>query len=188
MRPQINSPCAKAPRRSGSIRPDRISSLVPRSTMLCSLRGLVAARVAARVRTGFHRLHGLARAWKRAPDGVGSRRGKRLSPRERASLTKERAGLTKRSNARRLQRQPSALARPRRAVSARPCRGWATVERLWLGRPRPTSTGRQAAHASIMATARVQPAEAALILTGKQATMNPCGGKTSRLCSFSMWQ
>jgi|RhiMethySRZTD1v2_1073278.scaffolds.fasta_scaffold1531958_2 hypothetical protein len=90
MRPQINSPCAKAPRRSGSIRPDRISSLVPRYSMLCWLRGLVAARVAARVRTGFHRLHGLARAWKRAPDEVGSRRGKRLSPRGARSRRRRR--------------------------------------------------------------------------------------------------
>jgi hypothetical protein len=39
-----------------------------------------------------------------------------------------------------------------------------------------------------MATARVQPAEAARILTGKQLTSNPVGGSNSRLCSFSMWQ
>ncbi len=43
-------------------------------------------------------------------------------------------------------------------------------------------------HSSMMATARVQPAEAALILTGKHATMKPEGGNASRLCSFSMWQ
>jgi hypothetical protein len=35
-----------------------------------------------------------------------------------------------------------------------------------------------------MATARVQPADAALILQGKHATVNPWLGSTSRLCSF----
>ena len=40
----------------------------------------------------------------------------------------------------------------------------------------------------MMATARVQPAEAASTLTGKHATMNPEAGKASRLFSFSMWQ
>ena len=44
------------------------------------------------------------------------------------------------------------------------------------------------AHPSMMATARVQPADAALILTGKHAIMNPVAGIASRLCSFSMWQ
>ncbi len=41
---------------------------------------------------------------------------------------------------------------------------------------------------SIIATARVQPADARAILTGKQAIMKPCAGRLSRLCSFSMWQ
>ena len=36
------------------------------------------------------------------------------------------------------------------------------------------------------ATARVQPADAPLILCGKQATVNPFGGNWSRLHSFSM--
>ena len=43
-------------------------------------------------------------------------------------------------------------------------------------------------HSSKMATARVQPAEAARIFMGKQAMMKPIAGKTSRLCSFSRWQ
>ena len=43
-------------------------------------------------------------------------------------------------------------------------------------------------YSSMMATARVQPADAALIFTGKQATLNPWAGSSSRLCSFSMWQ
>jgi len=41
---------------------------------------------------------------------------------------------------------------------------------------------------SRIATARVQPAEAALIFTGKQAMRKPCAGSCSRLCSFSRWQ
>jgi hypothetical protein len=35
-----------------------------------------------------------------------------------------------------------------------------------------------------MATARVQPADAALILQGRHATVNSWLGSTSRLCSF----
>ena len=41
---------------------------------------------------------------------------------------------------------------------------------------------------SMIATARVQPADARSIFTGKQDTMKPVAGKSSRLCSFSMWQ
>jgi hypothetical protein len=41
---------------------------------------------------------------------------------------------------------------------------------------------------SSKATQRVQPAEAASILTGKQHTLKPNGGSTSRLASFSIWQ
>jgi hypothetical protein len=41
---------------------------------------------------------------------------------------------------------------------------------------------------SRIATARVQPAEARSIFTGKQDTMKPVDGSCSRLCSFSMWQ
>ena len=41
---------------------------------------------------------------------------------------------------------------------------------------------------SRMATARVQPAEARSIFTGKHDTMNPVDGSCSRLCNFSMWQ
>ena len=44
------------------------------------------------------------------------------------------------------------------------------------------------APSSRMATARVHPADAARIFMGKQATVNPTGGSTSRLCSFSRWQ
>jgi hypothetical protein len=40
----------------------------------------------------------------------------------------------------------------------------------------------------MIATARVQRADARSIFTGKQATVNPVGGSASRLCSFSMWQ
>ena len=43
-------------------------------------------------------------------------------------------------------------------------------------------------HVSMIATARVQPAEARSIFMGKQATMKPVDGSASRLCSFSMWQ
>ena len=43
-------------------------------------------------------------------------------------------------------------------------------------------------HASMIATARVQPAEARSILTGKQTTVKPVDGSASRLCSFSIWQ
>ncbi len=43
-------------------------------------------------------------------------------------------------------------------------------------------------HPSMMATARVQPAEALSILTGKHETVKPVDGNCSRLCSFSMWQ
>ena len=41
---------------------------------------------------------------------------------------------------------------------------------------------------SRMATARVQPAEAPRIFTGKQHTVKPSPGSASRLCSFSRWQ
>ena len=41
---------------------------------------------------------------------------------------------------------------------------------------------------STIATARVQPAEARSIFTGKHDTMNPVDGSASRLCSFSIWQ
>jgi hypothetical protein len=41
---------------------------------------------------------------------------------------------------------------------------------------------------SNIATARVQPAEAARTFTGKQTTLNPFAGRDSRLCSFSRWQ
>ncbi len=43
-------------------------------------------------------------------------------------------------------------------------------------------------HSSKIATARVQPADAPLILKGKQETVKPVGGSTSRFASFSMWQ
>jgi len=53
--------------------------------------------------------------------------------------------------------------------------------------PCPIGRGRSARpYASRIATARVQPAEARSIFTGKQLTMNPAGGRPSRLCSFSM--
>jgi hypothetical protein len=39
---------------------------------------------------------------------------------------------------------------------------------------------------SKIATTRLQPAEAALIFTGKQLTKNPEFGNNSKLCSFSM--
>ena len=43
-------------------------------------------------------------------------------------------------------------------------------------------------HASTSATARVQPAEARAIFTGKQTTVKPSSGSVSRLWSFSSWQ
>ena len=41
---------------------------------------------------------------------------------------------------------------------------------------------------SRIATARVKPAEAPLMLNGKQHTEKPVAGSASRLCSFSRWQ
>jgi len=41
---------------------------------------------------------------------------------------------------------------------------------------------------STMATPRVQPAEAAWILCGKQEIRKPVLGSASGLCSFSIWQ
>ena len=43
-------------------------------------------------------------------------------------------------------------------------------------------------YVSTIATARVQPAEAPRILTGKQLRVKPSAGSASRLCSFSRWQ
>lgn len=50
--------------------------------------------------------------------------------------------------------------------------------------------GRRAvsSQSSRMATARVKPADAPLIFTGKQLTVKPSGGRLSRFASFSMWQ
>jgi len=45
-----------------------------------------------------------------------------------------------------------------------------------------------AVQSEMIATARVHPADAFSIFTGKQLRMNPVEGSTSRLCSFSMWQ
>jgi carboxyl-terminal processing protease len=52
----------------------------------------------------------------------------------------------------------------------------------------PNDHGARCYGASRIATARVQPAEAALIFTGKHETTKPSAGNCSRLCSFSMWQ
>ena len=41
---------------------------------------------------------------------------------------------------------------------------------------------------SMIATARVHPADAFSIFTGKHATLKPWSGSASRLESFSMWQ
>lgn len=46
----------------------------------------------------------------------------------------------------------------------------------------------QASGVSMMATARVQPAEARWTLCGKQEIWKPVAGRASRLCSFSRWQ
>src|ERR1700752_5017060 len=43
-------------------------------------------------------------------------------------------------------------------------------------------------YASMIATARVQPAEARSIFTGKHDMVNPVDGRSSKLCSFSRWQ
>jgi hypothetical protein len=48
--------------------------------------------------------------------------------------------------------------------------------------------GRFTVHSSTIATARVQPADARSIFTGKQETANPVEGSDSRLCNFSIWQ
>jgi hypothetical protein len=45
-----------------------------------------------------------------------------------------------------------------------------------------------AVHPSMIATALVQPADARSIFTGKQDTVKPVDGNSSRLCSFSMWR
>jgi hypothetical protein len=49
-------------------------------------------------------------------------------------------------------------------------------------------SGQNPFYSSMIATARVHPADALLIFTGKHEIMKPCGGKASRLCSFSRWQ
>jgi hypothetical protein len=46
----------------------------------------------------------------------------------------------------------------------------------------------RAVHPSMIATAPVQRADARSIFTGKQDTVKPVDGNSSRLCSFSMWQ
>jgi hypothetical protein len=65
-------------------------------------------------------------------------------------------------------------------------------ERACRGQPRPVCAFVSAlygvAPSSMIATARVQPAEPPRTLTGKQLTVNPLAGSASRLCSFSMWQ
>ena len=38
------------------------------------------------------------------------------------------------------------------------------------------------------ATTRENPAEPSLIFTGKQDTVNPVAGRTSKFASFSIWQ
>jgi len=43
-------------------------------------------------------------------------------------------------------------------------------------------------YSSIIATARVHPADAFFIFTGKQTMWKPFAGRDSRLCSFSRWQ
>ena len=73
------------------------------------------------------------------------------------------------------------------------CRGCAVADRLL---DRVADSGRRvsrqppavAAQCSKIATARVHPAEAAWIFTGKQATSKPSAGSDSRLWSFSIWR
>src|SRR5208337_1778437 len=54
----------------------------------------------------------------------------------------------------------------------------------WIS-PSARPTAVRPAHSSMIATARVQPAEARSIFAGKQLTMNPVEGSASRLCNFS---
>ena len=54
---------------------------------------------------------------------------------------------------------------------------WVSRQIATISRPIPT----QAVHSSVIATARVQPAEARSIFTGKQTTMKPVDGRASRL-------
>src|SRR5580700_10297754 len=67
---------------------------------------------------------------------------------------------------------------------------WQRSERA-LTKRRILTTGRAGSHhprqsyPSMIATARVQPAEARSILTGKHDTVKPVEGNSSRLCSFS---
>jgi len=56
--------------------------------------------------------------------------------------------------------------------------GWSGVSR-----PPPSEL-----HFSTIATARVHPAEACAIFTGKHETVKPVAGSSSRLPSFSRWQ
>jgi len=49
------------------------------------------------------------------------------------------------------------------------------------------AVGRAACDQSISATARIQPALARSILTGKQESVHPDAGSAARLVSFSIW-
>jgi hypothetical protein len=65
----------------------------------------------------------------------------------------------------------------------------ASARRVGRSRPRPLSfSWRDSYGWSMIATARVQPAEAARTFTGKHDTTKPYGGSASKLCSFSRWQ
>src|SRR5215470_7701345 len=71
--------------------------------------------------------------------------------------------------------------------------GWPVVlgrdarSRVSPGQPKVSAANRSlfvmSVDQSMIATARVQPAEAARILTGKQLTVKPLDGSASRLCS-----
>ena len=71
----------------------------------------------------------------------------------------------------------------RRAVSGQASNKNAALQAEPASAPNPSGL-----QPSMIATARVQPAEARSILTGKHDTVNPVDGSCSRLCSFSMWQ
>ena len=60
----------------------------------------------------------------------------------------------------------------------------ASLAKATISRP----TAHESVHDWMIATARVQPAEARSIFVGKQQTMKPIDGSDSRLCNFSIWQ
>src|SRR5450631_4536498 len=120
----------------------------------------------------FCRLAGLrGRAPRKTDGGHGGRARHEVAPVQRSTRERERALIATCTSA----------IRPAMPVvhNILPSSPFRTIL-IWPGRLRPQP--------SMMATARVQPADARSILTGKHDTVKPVDGNCSRLCSFSMWQ